>query len=319
MIHTVLLYANLSFEEKKIIEKRFKKSIEEVMKEINSDREVIIFSGKNREFHYQINIFADVTKILNRGNVYEKDYDEVKKRIDNEVEYLVGYSLDLILIRVDYRFDKYISSKAERLILIHLYKKMINKHGFKLKKSKNKYKTSVRYDSKSMQIIIYDKEEERKDKNKKCEDYEKCVLRFEVKLLNKHLNYNKRKYNIEKDLKFYFSESLQRKYMLSNIQKIVYKGDYYNIREADKIINKSNMKERDKKFIREFLIDVSENGITGAKEISIESDKQKYTPYKFKKAVSILEELNINPILIPKSREYFHNERHSYIKNPFNL
>ena len=146
------------------------------MKEINSNREAIRFSGKNREFHYQINIFADVTKILNRGNVYEKDYDEVKKRIDNEVEYLVGYSLDLILIRVDYRFDKYISSKAERLILIHLYKKMINKHGFKLKKSKNKYKTSVRYDSKSMQIIIYDKEEERKDKNKKCEDYEKCVL-----------------------------------------------------------------------------------------------------------------------------------------------
>ena len=167
MIHTVQLYANISFEEKNIIEKRFKKSIEEVMKEINSDREVIIFSGKNREFHYQINIFADVTKILNRGNVYEKDYDEVKKRIDNEVEYLVGYSLDLILMRVDYRFDKYISSKGERLILIHLYKKMINKHGFKLKKSQNKYKTSIRYDSKSMQIIIYDKEEERKDKNKK--------------------------------------------------------------------------------------------------------------------------------------------------------
>src|SRR5699024_12496712 len=115
MIHTVQLYANISFEEKNIIEKRFKKSIEEVMKEINSDREVIIFSGKNREFHYQINIFADVTKILNRGNVYEKDYDEVKKRIDNEVEYLVGYSLDLILMRVDYRIDKYISSKGERL------------------------------------------------------------------------------------------------------------------------------------------------------------------------------------------------------------
>lgn len=316
MIHTVELYANLSFEEKNIIEKRFKKSIEEVMEEINSDRDAIRFSGKNRKFHYQIKIFADVTKILNRGDVYEKDYDDVKKRIDNEVEYLVGYSLDLILMRVDYRLDKYINSKAERLILIHLYKKLINKHRFKNKK---KYKTSIIYRSKSIQIIIYDKEEERKDKNKKCEDYEKCVLRFEVKLLNKHLNYNKRKYNIEKNLKFYFSESLQRKYMLSNIQKIVYKGDYYNIREADKIINKSNIKERDKKFIREFLIDVSENGITGAKEIPIESDKKKYTPYKFKKAVSILEELNINPILIPKSREYFYNERHFYIKNPFNL
>ena len=47
MIHTVLLYANLSFEEKKIIEKRFKKSIEEVMKEINSNREAIRFSLSN--------------------------------------------------------------------------------------------------------------------------------------------------------------------------------------------------------------------------------------------------------------------------------
>lgn len=319
MIHTVQLYANLSFEEKNIIEKRFKKSIEEVMKEINSDREAIRFSGKNREFHYQINIFADVTKILNRGNVYEKDYDEVKKRIDNEVEYLVGYSLDLILMRVDYRLDKYISSKAERLILIHLYKKMINKHGFKLKKSKNKYKTSIRYDSKSMQIIIYDKEEERKYKNKKCEDYEKCVLRFEVKLLNKHLNYNKRKYNIEKNLKNYFSKSLQVKYMLSNIQKIVYKGDYYNIREANKIINKSSISDKDKQFIREFLIDISEKGVTGAKQITLNNNKIKYTQYKFKKAISILEELNINPILIPKSKEYLGDERIFYIKNPFDL
>lgn len=107
--------------------------------------------------------------------------------------------------------------------------------------------------------------------------------------------------------------------MLSNIQKIVYKGDYYNIREVDKILNKSNIKEKDRKFLREFLIDVSENGITGAKKIIKEDNKLKYTQYKFKKAISILEELNINPILIPKNREYLHFERHSYIKNPFSL
>lgn len=319
MIHTIKLRTSLSFEEKNSIEVRFNKSIEEVMKEINSKNKDIKFSGKNKAHHYQINLFIDVTKLLNRGNVHEKDYYEVKRRIDEAIEGFVGYTLDLILMRIDYRIDKYINSKAKRLILLHLYKKMVDKYGFKVKKGRKKYKTSVRYDSQSMQVIIYDKEQEREDNNKHCEDYEKNILRFEVRLLNKHLNYNKRKYNIEKDLKYYFNEELQIKYMLSNIQKIVYRGDYYNIREASKIINQSYIKEKDKEFVRGFLIDVSENGISGAKEIMDEDNKTKYTKYKFKKAIDILEELNINPILIPKSREYLHGERNFYIKNPFDI
>lgn len=319
MIHTIQLYTNLSFEEKNSIEIRFNKSIKEVMKEINNKNQGVKLSGKNRACHYQITVFVDVTKLLNRGNVYEEDYYEVKERIDEAIECMVGYSLELTLIRIDYRIDKYVNSKAKRLILMHLYKKMVDKSGFKVKKAKKKYKTSVRYDSKSMQIIIYDKEQEREDNNKYCEEYEKNILRFEVKLLNKHLNYNKRKYNIDKDLKYYFNEELQIKYMLSNIQKIVYRGDYYNIREADKIISQSNIKEKDKYFVREFLVDVSEAGISGAKDIITEEDDVKYTKYKFKKAIEILEELNINPILIPKSKEYIHNERIFHIKNPFDI
>lgn len=319
MIHTIQLYTNLSFEEKGSIESRFNKSIKEVMKDINNKKQGIKLSGINRACHYQVTVFVDVTKLLNRGNVYEEDYHEVKEKIDEAIEGLVGYSLELTLMRIDYRIDKYINSKAKRLILMHLYKKMIDKYGFKVKKGKKKYKTSVRYDSKSMQIIIYDKEQEREDNKKYCEDYEKNILRFEVKLLNKHLNYNKRKYNIEKELKYYFNEELQMKYMLSNIQKIVYRGDYYNIREASKIINKSDIKEKDKGFVREFLVDVSENGISGAKEIMDEDNKTKYTKYKFKKAIDILEELNINPILIPKSREYLYGERNFHIKNPFDI
>lgn len=319
MIHTIQLYTKLSFEEKDNIENRFKKTIEEVMKDINIKIEGISFTGVNRKLYYQIYIVTDIPKILNRGDIYENDYCEVKKAIDKQLEYFIGYNIDLTLIRVDYRFDKYINSEAERLILIHIYKKMINKYGFKVKKNQKRYKTSVRYDSKSMQLIIYDKQAERKETKNVCKDYEKSILRFEVRLLNKHLNYNKRKYNIEKDLKCYFNESLQKKYMISNIQKIVYKGDYYNIREVDKLLKKSNLKEGDKEFLREFLIDVSKYGITGAKQIIKDDKKYKYTPYKFKKAINFLEELNINPMLIPKNREYFHFERHAYIKNPFDI
>ena len=74
MIHTIQLYTNLSFEEKDNIEKRFKKNIEEIIKDINGNDESIKLSGKNRELYYQVTIFADITKILNRGNIYEEDY-----------------------------------------------------------------------------------------------------------------------------------------------------------------------------------------------------------------------------------------------------
>ena len=317
MIHTIEMYTNISFEEKKMIEKRFNKNIEEVMKDMNANNTSIRLRGKNRMDKFQITLFADITKILNRGEVNDDDYYEVKRVIDEFIENLIGYKLDLVLMRVEYRFDKYISSKAERLILLDIYRKMINKHRFKVKKNYKKYKTSIRYDSKSMQIIIYDKEKEREDKEQECKEYEKCILRFEVKLLNKHLNYNKRKYLIDKDLKNYFSKDMQVKYMMENIQKIVYKGDYYNIREVDKLIINLDMEEKERTFIREFLIDISNNGVSGAKDIINESGKQKYTKYKFKKAMDILENLNINPILIPKSREYLYGERYYFIKNPF--
>ncbi len=122
MIHTIQLYTNLSFEEKGSIESRFNKNIKEVMKDINNKKQGIKLSGINRACHYQVTVFVDVTKLLNRGNVYEEDYYEVKEKIDEAIEGLVGYSLELTLMRIDYRIDKYINSKAKRLILMHLYK-----------------------------------------------------------------------------------------------------------------------------------------------------------------------------------------------------
>ena len=107
--------------------------------------------------------------------------------------------------------------------------------------------------------------------------------------------------------------------MIKNIQKIVYKGDYYNIYHADKIIENSKLKEIDKKLIRDFLIDVSKSGITGAKFKKKKDKTLKYTNYKYNKAIKLLEELNINPILIPKNLKAPNGKSYSYIKNPFNL
>ncbi|MCE9676015.1 hypothetical protein LPC27_09570 [Paraclostridium bifermentans] len=319
MIHTIQLYTIISFDEKDKIEKRFNKSIIQVMDEVSENTEGITISGRGKIADYYINMHIDVTEILDKGDVNEVDYYIVQKEIDRVIEYIVGYKLELTLLRIEYRIDIRVESSAERYILFHIYKKMIRKFGFKKRKDKKEYETSVMYDSGSIQLIIYDKDTERLAKEEISKYYEKNMLRFEVKVLNNHLNYNKNKYNIPKTLQNYFREDMKNNYMIKNIQKVVYKGDYYSIYRAGNIIEKSNLKDRDKKLVRDFLIDVSKLGITGAKSIKKKDKSLKYTDYKYKKAIELLEELNINPILIPKNLKAPNGESYSYIKNPFNL
>lgn len=319
MIHTIQLYTSISFDEKDKIEKRFNKNIIQVMEEVSESTEGITIGVKGRPYDYYVDIKIDVTKILNRGEVKEEDYCIVQDEIDKVIEDIIGYSLELTLLRIEYRIDIRIESGAKRYILLHLYKKMIRKFGFKERKDEKEYETSVMYDSGSIKLMIYDKDAERLAKDEESKDYEKNMMRYEVKVLNNHLNYNKNRYNIQKTLENYFREDMKNNYMVKNIQKIVYKGDYYTIYHADNIIKNSQLKERDKILVRDFLIDVSKWGISGAKSIKKKDKSLKYTEFKYKKAIKLLEELNINPILIPKNLKAPNGESYSYIKNPFNL
>ena len=319
MIHTIQFYTNISFNEKENIERRFNKNIVTVMEEVSENTKGIAITTIGRISDYYINIHVDVTEMLDKGDVKETDYYKVQNKIDSVIESIIGYQLELTLLRIEYRLDKYLECPSQRYILFHIYKKMILKSGFKKRKDKKEYETSVMYDSGSIQLIIYDKSAERLAKKQIPKLYEENMLRFEVKVLNNHLNYNKNRYNISKTLKNYFKEDMKNNYMIKNIQNIVYKGDYYNIYGADKIINNSNLKDNDKKLLRDFLKDVSKLGITGAKFKKKEDNMLKYTTYKYKKAIKLLEELNINPILIPKNLKCPNGKSYSYIKNPFNL
>ena len=209
MVHTIQLYTNITFDEKDKIEKRLNKDIGQVMEEVSSNTKGITITGRGKIVDYYINIHVDVTEILNKGDIKDKDYDKVQQEIDNAIEQIVGYKLELTLLRIEYRVDIYIESSSQRYILFHLYKKIIHKFGFKVRKDKKEYETSVMYDSGSVQLIIYDKTLERLAKGEIVKIYEKGMLRFEVKILNNHLNYNKNKYNISKTLKNYFSEDMK--------------------------------------------------------------------------------------------------------------
>lgn len=313
MVHTGQFYKILYKKEVKYIEKKYNESINLISVKIN---DVYVNKGITTTFYksYGINymfIEVDFVKMLNKSDIEEKDYSSICNKINKFLLDLIGYEVELTLIRLDYRLDIKITNNMDKQFLIGVMDKCISKCGFK--KKYNQYSTCKYFNSRSTQFKIYDKDAERQFKGIKPKTYEKNVLRLEVALQNKHLNYKKRKgYN--KKLKTYLNKQFYLNYFNEIFSNILYYGDFMKIYKADKIINKSTINDKEKKQVREFLIDVSKHReIDNVLMMSNNYGKKKYTKYKYKKIINILNDLNINPILIPKNL----NGVSSFIENPF--
>ncbi|GFR35459.1 phage/plasmid replication domain-containing protein [Thermobrachium celere] len=87
---------------------------------------------------------------------------------------------------------------------------------YRFKEKYKEYSTTVYYSNKSNQICIYDKEEEKTAKNDEIQEYERNVLRYELRLTNKHLNYIKNRYGITKVLINYLDEKVYKKYLMQH-------------------------------------------------------------------------------------------------------
>jgi hypothetical protein len=231
-------------------------------------------------------VYVDFINLLGKPQISEKDMPAVRCKMVEYLTYLFGAShKELILTRLDYRLDVVIPESDHRKLLLKLYRKTAEKHGFK--KKYDQYESTVYFNSKSCRVVCYDKMEERLAKGEIVQPHEKDVLRYEVCLLNRHLNYN-----------------LWKKYFNGNVCPIFYRGNYYKITEATKIIHKSSLSEKDKKKLREFLCDVSRNGISGVMKLKEKSNnRSKYSKYLVRKYIEMLEQLGINPILVPKNEK----------------
>lgn len=307
MIHTAQFYINIENEEKEFLKDKYTEDISRAIVKVNN-----IYESKGISINYisqeygncRIHFVIDFIKLLEKADISSDDLENINFEMYNFIFDIIGRYVEPIMIRIDYRFDISVSLK-EREILMYLYNKTIDKYGFK--KKYNQFETTIYYNSKSIQAKVYDKEEERKSKKEHICSHEKNVLRFEVSLCNSHLNYNKRTYNMDKCLDVYLQESLYVSYLKNHLEIFIHSGDYYTIYGARKKINGSNIKESDKEKLIEFLKYISKNGIT--------KTTHEYSKYSFKKYKSYLNELEINPILIPKNLK----EAPKYIKNPFNL
>lgn len=259
---------------------------------------------------YRLEIFVDCLRLFDGVEINVEDADKIEAIVKQLIYANFELYKELVLSRIDYRYDVVVPNTEVREELFKLYKRLANKGNYMKKVisfakniSAHNVDLSLRYANKSRGTNIYDKEHERKSKYKDIKSYEKSVVRFEAQIGRAHIRYMKKKEKINDKLQSYLNNERYIHYMLKMIVSIVHTGDYYTVKRAETIINKSNYKVKQKEEMKDFLKLVAKKRSLQA---AIDSNYYK----KYKKILKQLEALNINPVPIPK------NDGISHIKNP---
>ena len=298
MVHTGEFFVKLDIN----LDMELIKILEEI--KVIKDKGIIIMLKKiPLKFgnEYRLYLFVDFIELLERAEIKADDIDEILEKINILVRAILKRCFDLELNRIDYRYDVEIVSENARKLLLKLLNKGLDRSNYM--KKIDKYEGTVRYYAKSKSNNIYDKENERNHKGEEIKDYERNIMRFEAQVKKSHLRYKKYKSNISLELEEYFTFQKYKEYMEKMIIKTIFKGDFYNLYHAKKIINKSSIRNKYKDEVIEFLNNTS-------KKRSLSKTKEQYGRYKYDKYIGILEELKINPIIIPEK------ERVTYLSNP---
>lgn len=298
-------------------------AVKELNKEIKKSHpaDAITRTWEQVNGDWNLQLKVDAIKMLNRGTITEEDYELIESDICRFLIRHFGHS-DYFdshrLTRIDYRMDVELPNPKDRELLFHLLDKYTAKYAYKEKikwgKDENgnpfKYETSQYHKCKSIELIIYDKEEERISNGEEIQPYDIGRIRYELRLKNAHLNSMKRNdkgKDRPKKLRSYFSYDLWKEYMDKHVLPIVHFGSYYKIKEAEKVISNSHFSKKKKDDLRAFLVMISKG--------NIDTPKQHMSLPTNRKYIRNLASIEVSPILIPKNRTDFPN----CLKNPFKV
>ena len=270
--------------------------------------------GNNK---WKLYMFVDVIKLLGKHDLSEADCSS----LENEIKLVLyclfqhfGYYQDHVLQRIDFRYDVVVP-KNERELLLHIYQKLTKSYRYQVKYlgtiddsgEFKKYETTVYHSSKSVQSVVYSKEDERMAKSQPLEEYEKDVLRFEVRIDKSHINYMSRQdkgNNRPKKLRDYMKDDVYKEYFSKYMSPIYHSGNFYKIDEARKVIRKSSLSQTNKAKLIEFLKQVSSH--------SLDTPLKHMSKSTYNNRLQMLKDLGINPILIPKN----YSKAPNTLKNP---
>lgn len=276
-------------------------------------------------FHAYIFVNLHPSELLKRMPT-EKDVITIEKNVinlaTNELKVQANEIELLNLNRIDYNADFRVKNEEERKIIYELMKEASDRFNNVLKISTD---TSIRYKSKKgyIEFIVYDKEHEVIEKNyfKGTEEEfikkYKNVIRTEIRIKNRKLNYNKNTLHIDKILVNYLNKKMANYYFDNYVSKIFFKETFYRIDVAvAKIKSDKTLSVKMKEKLSSLLILINSLGFTKAKT----KYSSKYSLVTFRDHIKRIRKLGINPLTFSSKfnieqlknfslrKDYFENE-----------
>lgn len=262
--------------------------------------EEISFNYKYIEFKYNsvwhyLLIMANPHSVLGKVDICLSDKENYKKKIYKIIrEILPTQNISILVDRIDYCVDipTYLQTQEYCLLL--------NRHrsGYHYMKQRAEYPTSMYLTNQTGQthFNLYS----RCAKTKDIKDL--GILRLEVQ---NHPAKIRSEYRKDKDIKYktidyYWSIEAMEKYFFEFLKPYLYEGDYYKRDKCKSLVDSSNRTKKEKKQLNKLSSMESKYGIDAL------VPRKVFAPCTLKKYIDILNEMDINPITIPKSFEDEH-------------
>lgn len=231
----------------------------------------------------------DVHRITQKVNADAQDLLQIKIMVEQFLNQAMLLLDDFTMNRIDYDFNiRFPSIEAMKQIVRLLHKTPLR--ACYAKRCSN-YKTSLYHGSGSRVIQVYPKDLERMSKDCPIEPYEHHILRQEVQVKREHIRQMKRTHDIPSTWDKWVSMERQAEY-LAKTKALIPVGDFYSLESARQMVDASTLKGRDKTGLKEILEVISES--------DMETAKSKLSLNTYKKYISKLELIGINPITIPE-------------------
>lgn len=255
---------------------------------------------KYRDDYVFVELKHNAVKNKSKDELYENSIMLLESiGIDSE-----SLELENKLNRIDYKHDFECECRpiAEHRAIMSIYSNSRDSYNGVYKEYLKKG-TGIKYKPTSSytEIIIYDKEQERKDrlkKKKKTSHIElelkefKNVFRTELRLKSKRLYYNKKHtLKMDKTLDNYYNEEIVDKCFKRYVEPIFYEEPFYRIDYALLAIQTDRrLTEKEAEKLCKLVTDINKKGFTKAKK------EYGYCDDTFEKHIKLLRNIGINPL-----------------------
>ncbi len=320
MVDTITVQFNFNYDVNQIVQSKIKEGIIPIKKKpyINGKSVFGIYVGSSRIFpsiYYNARfgyvLITINTRLLLGHEPTPSNITYIEKEViaffEKTFDISMNYIDALTLNRIDYKVDFKSKFGVESQIFYELRDILSDTlNGIE----KNIEKNSVSYCPKKgyIELISYNKENELYEKMKHKKNDEIFannesmknylgVIRTEVRVKNKKLNYTKKSLGLAKELQNYLDDYIANYFFESYAQKIWYKEPFYRIDIAMKKINMAeNIKPMMKEKLKNLIFMIHNTGITNTKKFY----NKKYTSSTFISHIKKIRDLGINPLTFSK-------------------